>query len=114
MAKKAPILMANISKIASEAAHSSPPNKIDSDAYESDSSGNHSEHDEINKLEKIRKRILAGEKLDDINKQNLSVSGTIESQANSFKERSQESSILEQDHLKKPKNVLSKSSDTNL
>lgn len=104
--------MANISKIASEAANSCPPDCIDSEAYESDSSGNHSEHDEINKLEKIRKRIIAGEKIEEINKVGT-VSGTLIESANSFKEMSQESSILEQEHLKKSKKVLSKDSDAN-
>lgn len=111
--------MANISKIASEAANIMPPNKINSDDYLSDSSGNHSDHDEVNKLEKIRKRIIAGEKFEEINKgddssERLSDKKSGESFANEMSDEG-ESSMMEQVHLKKTKKqVLSKKSNDNV
>lgn len=96
--------MSNISKISNEAANCKIPRTIDSDDYESDSSGNRSDHDEINKLEKIRKRIIAGEKLDDI--QGMAASSM---KSDTLEELSDEGeSSLEQEHLKKSKNTLSK------
>ena len=107
LAKQAPILMSNISKISSEAANCVIPRTINSDDYESDSSGNRSDHDEINKLEKIRKRIIAGENLEDI--QGISSSMMSEKKSDTFEEMSDEGeSSLEQEHLKKSKTTLSK------
>ena len=54
LSKKAPILLQQISMVASEAAATTLPNTIDSDMYESDSSGNQSEHDEVNRLQKLK------------------------------------------------------------
>ena len=42
-----------------------PQDGIDSDGLESDSSGNHSERDEINKLFTIKEKILKKHELDD-------------------------------------------------
>lgn len=54
LAKMAPELMSNIQKVAQEAKNLEIVDEINSEQIPSDSSGNHSEEDEINKIQKLK------------------------------------------------------------